>query len=86
MLSKYVPHIGRLVTNRIVWTPKLTAVADSLVRRFHVVIHRRFSVRFKSALVAGEDAFFVNGLFVNFHTPFILKDLFALITLIVLIL
>ena len=39
MLRKYVPHIGRLLTNRIVWTTKLAVVSDSLVHGFHVVIH-----------------------------------------------
>ena len=86
VLSKNVPHIGRLVANRIVWTTKLAAVSNSLVRWFHVVIHRRFSVRFKRALVTGEDVFFMDGLFVNFHAPLVLEDLFTLITLVVLLL
>ena len=86
MLSKYVPHVGGFVDNRIVWTTKLATVSDSLVHRFHVVSHRWFSVRFKSALVTGDDAFFVNGLFVNFHAPLVLEDLFTLITLVVLLL
>ena len=86
MLSKYVPHIGRLLTNRIAWTTELAAVSHSLVHGFHVVIHWWFSVRCKRALVTGEDDFFVNGLFVNLHTPFTLEDLFTFITLIALIL
>ena len=85
MLSKYMPHIGRLLTNRIFWASKLTTVTDSLVHGFHVVPHWWFSVRFKRALVTGDDAFFVNGLFVNLHTPFILKDLVTIITLIIMI-